>query len=329
MSRYLKSFFITTTTFALILGVFIYFNSNMHLKSSGVVTNRVKFSVVSKAKVESRADISDESKEVKELHKLLNMHGVNSKHTKVNKPKKVFNKPLKQKRVQSIKSKAKEKKKSKLHKPIAKEKKKAKNKKAKIKKEKTLEKRKEKSKKIKAKSRKLNANSKKRDREIKKTTKKVYKKRVKVSKNRSSKKVNKDNNRISKSSKKVKKSSYKRHLSKSNNYSKNSFNNKSKVATNYIDTNRQNRYFAEIRRVINENKIYPQSAINRGIMGSVTIEFTVSPSGNLVSYSVVRGNRLLKKATIDALIISFPLPPPPNVINANTTLSVDIGYNLY
>lgn len=89
------------------------------------------------------------------------------------------------------------------------------------------------------------------------------------------------------------------------------------------------KYYARIKNLINKNKYYPKRAIQRGIEGIVEIRFTISKSGELISFEILQGKRIFKKSIQTAVEKSFPLKPPADVLSRNTQLSLKVAYNLY
>jgi len=91
----------------------------------------------------------------------------------------------------------------------------------------------------------------------------------------------------------------------------------------------QQKYYAQIKELINKNKYYPKRAIQRGIEGIVEIQFTISKFGELISFEIVDGKRIFEKSIQNAVEKSFPLKPPEDVLSKNTQLSLKVAYNLY
>jgi len=106
-----------------------------------------------------------------------------------------------------------------------------------------------------------------------------------------------------------------------------------KKKNNLEETNKrkieQHKYYTQIKQLINNNKYYPRMAIKRGIEGIVKIEFTISKTGELLSFKIIEGKSIFKKSIQNAVKKSFPLKPPKGVLSKDTTLSLKIAYNLY
>ena len=102
---------------------------------------------------------------------------------------------------------------------------------------------------------------------------------------------------------------------------------------NLDEINKQKRdqkiYYTKIKELIDKNKYYPRVAVKRGIEGVVEINFTISKTGELISFKIVNGKRVFKKSICNALENSFPFPPPKGVLTSNTNLSLKIDYRLY
>ncbi len=91
----------------------------------------------------------------------------------------------------------------------------------------------------------------------------------------------------------------------------------------------KNEYFNKIRNTINKNKSYPKRAVRRKIQGDVKVKFTISPSGDLISYEIIDGKTIFHNSVANAIKNSFPLKTPNGVFSNNLDLSLVIKYNLY
>jgi len=106
--------------------------------------------------------------------------------------------------------------------------------------------------------------------------------------------------------------------------------------TKVIDDNKnkvkkllQQKYFTQIKQLINQNKLYPKIAIKRGIEGVVKISFTISKHGELLSVHIIEGKKVFQKSIKQAVKKSFPNIPPPGIFDKNVQLSLTIAYKLY
>ena len=99
---------------------------------------------------------------------------------------------------------------------------------------------------------------------------------------------------------------------------------------NHNKINKQKQlYFSQVKQTINKNKIYPKVAIRRSIEGSVKIKFTLTKYGELVSFNILKGQKIFKKSIAKAIQKSFPIKPPQNIFKENLDLFVTLNYKLY
>jgi TonB family protein len=87
-------------------------------------------------------------------------------------------------------------------------------------------------------------------------------------------------------------------------------------------------YIARLLERINAHKVYPKTAQRSHIEGDVTVEFTVSPTGDLVSLTIMEGKQIFHKATKEAFYKSFPCPMSEQLFSADTTFRVALSYSL-
>ena len=87
-------------------------------------------------------------------------------------------------------------------------------------------------------------------------------------------------------------------------------------------------YVARLLERINAHKVYPKVAQRSHIEGEVTVEFTVSPMGDLVSLNIVEGKQIFHKATKEAFYKSFPCPMNEHLFNTDTTFRIALSYTL-
>ena len=91
---------------------------------------------------------------------------------------------------------------------------------------------------------------------------------------------------------------------------------------------KQERYFSELKNRIDANKTYPRFARERNIEGHVLVEFTISPEGKLLSYTIVEGKQVFHKSVQEAIQKSFPFPMNESLFASNLTVTLTIGYSL-
>lgn len=92
---------------------------------------------------------------------------------------------------------------------------------------------------------------------------------------------------------------------------------------------KQNKYYTKIKQTIDKNKSYPKVAVRRGIQGEVKIQFTISKSGELLSYKILDGKKIFLKSISEAIKNSFPLTPPNDIFTSNLDLKLTLQYKLY
>jgi len=94
----------------------------------------------------------------------------------------------------------------------------------------------------------------------------------------------------------------------------------------------QNRdsYFSLVRSLLERHKIYPDAARRRGETGSVTVRFTISPSGALADIGVERssGRKALDEAALLTVRRASPLPSPPVNDGQGLPVRVTITFHL-
>lgn len=91
---------------------------------------------------------------------------------------------------------------------------------------------------------------------------------------------------------------------------------------------KQERYFTELKNRIDANKTYPRFARERSIEGNVLVEFTISPEGKLISYTIVEGKQVFHKSVQEAILKSFPFPMKESLFVSDLTIKLSIGYTL-
>jgi protein TonB len=92
---------------------------------------------------------------------------------------------------------------------------------------------------------------------------------------------------------------------------------------------KQNQYYTQIKQTIDKNKSYPKVAVRRGIQGDVQIQFTISRTGELLSFKILDGKKVFFKSIHEAIKNSFPLTPPKEIFTSNLDLKLTLQYKLY
>lgn len=90
----------------------------------------------------------------------------------------------------------------------------------------------------------------------------------------------------------------------------------------------QKNYLEDLRRRINRHKIYPKVAQTSHIEGSVKVEFTISPKGELLSFVILEGKKIFHKATEEAIQKSFPFPLNEDLFTSSMTFQIELSYTL-
>jgi protein TonB len=90
-------------------------------------------------------------------------------------------------------------------------------------------------------------------------------------------------------------------------------------------------YTAQIQRKLNRYKKYPPEARAQALAGSVSVNFTVSSQGQIISARLVRGSghQALDREAMALLNRVSPLPPIPPDLHRNTiNLSVPVHFSV-
>lgn len=97
----------------------------------------------------------------------------------------------------------------------------------------------------------------------------------------------------------------------------------------YVSTQAEkDRFTSDLKNKIIQNKYYPEVARNRGLEGSVKVSFFVNSDGS-VSNIVCDGEfSVLNNAAKNAVVKTFPVKVPPNIISSRLELSVMLNYKL-
>lgn len=90
----------------------------------------------------------------------------------------------------------------------------------------------------------------------------------------------------------------------------------------------KNDYIAKVKKTINSNKFYPNSARRRGIEGSVKVEFTIQNNGKLTMVKIIQGKKIFFKAAKEAILNSFPIQGYKDNKIFPINLTLVLKYNL-
>ena len=109
-------------------------------------------------------------------------------------------------------------------------------------------------------------------------------------------------------------------------------NNKETKDTKYVADEhkkaKQNLFIADLRKLINQNKSYPNSARRRAIEGTVKVSFNILSDGNVKHIKVVSGKSIFKKSAIQAIERSFPLKIDKELFSFPKEFKVTLIYTL-
>ena len=87
-------------------------------------------------------------------------------------------------------------------------------------------------------------------------------------------------------------------------------------------------YLNAVRRAIEETIFYPLEAIEKGVEGAVTVQFSVDRNGRAVECRGMEGAPILTEATCIAIKQARFPPIPPSIKNDKLTFQLQIEFNL-
>jgi len=87
-------------------------------------------------------------------------------------------------------------------------------------------------------------------------------------------------------------------------------------------------YFAQLLRHIEQHKFYPKKAKRRQIEGTVMISFSLDSLGNTKDLHIDEGHQFLRKAAKQAIKDATPLPKPPEFLSTPKTIHFGMTYQL-
>jgi periplasmic protein TonB len=79
---------------------------------------------------------------------------------------------------------------------------------------------------------------------------------------------------------------------------------------------------------INDNKRYPMSARRRGIEGDVDVKFMVMADGGVCSIKVLKGKKIFKRSTYEAIENSFPVDVSNTILEFPQEFQIKLVYLL-
>ena len=89
----------------------------------------------------------------------------------------------------------------------------------------------------------------------------------------------------------------------------------------------KNRYLSNVKKIIESNKFYPNSAKRRGIQSNIPVKFTILTNGMMVNLEILGGKKIFHKSVRDTIKKSFPLNPN-GALNEEIEVSLVLKYNL-
>ncbi|SDS17111.1 outer membrane transport energization protein TonB [Halopseudomonas xinjiangensis] len=90
-------------------------------------------------------------------------------------------------------------------------------------------------------------------------------------------------------------------------------------------------YFSDLQSWLNEHKEYPPHLKKEKIQGTVTLQFAIDRSGNVLSASIKKssGSPELDRAALDMLAKAEPLPPLPDSMKKDRiSIAIPVEYSL-
>jgi protein TonB len=91
---------------------------------------------------------------------------------------------------------------------------------------------------------------------------------------------------------------------------------------------KQNLFFTEVRRRIDQNKSYPRVARRRGIEGEVEVSFYLLSDGNVKNIEFLNGKRIFNKSIIKAIEDSFPMEVDTSLFKFPKKFKISVKYIL-
>ncbi|WP_320035254.1 TonB family protein [Halarcobacter sp.] len=90
----------------------------------------------------------------------------------------------------------------------------------------------------------------------------------------------------------------------------------------------KNDYIEKVKKTINKNKFYPNSARRRGIEGYVNVNFIIGEKGELKNIKILNGKKIFYNAAKEAIVKSFPINTKKNNHIFPLKINLCIKYNL-
>jgi len=91
---------------------------------------------------------------------------------------------------------------------------------------------------------------------------------------------------------------------------------------------KQNLFFTEVRKRIDQNKSYPRIARRRGIEAEVEVSFYIQSDGNVKNIKFLSGKRIFKKSIEKAIEDSFPMEVDNSIFKFPKKFKITIKYIL-
>lgn len=91
---------------------------------------------------------------------------------------------------------------------------------------------------------------------------------------------------------------------------------------------KQAAFYAQLRSLIDANKIYPKSARRRGAQGEVEMQFLLLADGSVSSIKMLSGKSIFERSAMEAIEKSFPVSVEKELFNYPKEFTVTLVYLL-
>ncbi|MBF0547568.1 MAG: energy transducer TonB [Candidatus Riflebacteria bacterium] len=95
------------------------------------------------------------------------------------------------------------------------------------------------------------------------------------------------------------------------------------------DNHEIEKYLANVRKQIERNKIYPDSALKQGIQGKVLVTFSIAEDGCPINIQIPDSTSFQLKNAARDLFKNRTFPPPPSSLKAGYRIEIPINYSLH
>jgi protein TonB len=95
------------------------------------------------------------------------------------------------------------------------------------------------------------------------------------------------------------------------------------------DPEETQRYLGVVRRILEKNKKYPESARRRGVQGKIVLVFSIAPDGSALNPGVEgEGPKELRDSGL-GILAGRRFPPPPKGWNREARIAFPLLYSLH